>query len=339
MAIDETLRAVTRMARARRRLERATLHRRALSALAHPPMAAAVGGGGGLRGGLPSWLHLPSLGLPHSASLDSLGAGGGLSPRPGGSAGELGQLVAVCARARACVRAHACACVGRGGGLCGAGRRGWARPPWPQPLPASPQSAWPASPQLPSLPLPLPLPPQASHLQQRLAAAAAVRPASPRRRWPAAAAEPPRQQQQQPQPASRGPSRLAASPEGSAAQSREGSMHGSQGLASTALGVTPAVAEECGAEERAAAEAEAEAAAAAAAAGGGGGEPAAEAPPTPEEAERGAAAELAAAGIEATAVALGELGQELGQAPRLEAGAAAWVDVAELALGLDVAAY
>eukprot|EP00887_Chlorella_sp_A99_P000538 scaffold17.g538.t1 len=64
VAIDETLQHVTRQAQAQRRLEKAALHRRAQ--LASPLM----------RRSLPSWLHMPSLGLPPSESWDELGAAG-----------------------------------------------------------------------------------------------------------------------------------------------------------------------------------------------------------------------------------------------------------------------
>lgn len=324
VAIDDTLKAVTRLAQTQRRLERAALHRRA--------MVAAAAGAGGMRGRLPSWLHLPSLGLgiPISDSQDSIVAG--LTPLHG-STGSMPELPVVQLPAS-----------------------GFASPPRRRRGSGAAAA-------------------ESAHLMHHVANRLA--------------------------PIRTG---ATAGSTGSAAQSCEGSAHGSitasDALASMVLGVTGTVAEEAAAEEQAAAEQRDEdrAAAAAAAASGTGSEEGSEGkapgpavassqhdavadhPSTPEEREKEEANsaslrsisfidwqrgrqdhrqapgwrqlapsvrssqseealdEPAAAGIEATASALEDLEHELERAPRLEGGPAAWRDVAELAFGLDVIA-
>lgn len=72
VALDESLRAVTASARR----ERARARRKAASAsyVALPSLGSVAPGGGGMRAGIPSWLHLQALGLPHSDSRDTLEA-------------------------------------------------------------------------------------------------------------------------------------------------------------------------------------------------------------------------------------------------------------------------
>lgn len=71
VTLDESLRFVTAAARR----ERARIRRRA--SYVALPHAGAAGGGGGMRAGIPSWLHLQALGLTHSESHETLG---GLTP-------------------------------------------------------------------------------------------------------------------------------------------------------------------------------------------------------------------------------------------------------------------
>ena len=79
--IEVTLDACLRSVTAAARRARARLHRRASSvALAslHPSSSFMAGGTGGMRAGIPSWLHLQALGLVHSESVEAfLGGGGG----------------------------------------------------------------------------------------------------------------------------------------------------------------------------------------------------------------------------------------------------------------------